>query len=541
MNRNTELHFTELPTINISRSKFERNSEHKTSFNTGDLIPIYIDEVLPGDTIKMNLANVTRMTTPIYPVMDNAFIDTFFFFIPNRLIWKHWPEFWGENNSTHWEQTTEYEIPQIKAPAGGWKKGTLADYLGIPTNVENIEVSHLPFRAYAKVVNDWFRDENLKDPCMINEDETTLTGKNKGEGYDYVTDIQLGAAPYKAAKFGDYFTSALPSAQKGPAVNIPVGSTAPIIGDDRKKEGASTYTIDTNLVGKPVSIFNYNGNTGVADTETENGMQQGKIISLTADLSSATGATVNQLRQAFAIQKFYERQARGGSRYIEFLKSHFTVTSPDARLQRSEYLGGHRNPININQVLQTSSTDQTSPQGNTSAFSCTMINEELFTYSSTEHGYILGLACIRTNHTYQQGIEKFWSRKKWTDFYIPEFANLGEMPILNKEIYAQGTTADEEAFAYQEAWADYRYKPNRVSSAMRSNYQTSLDSWHYADNYSEQPILSSEWIDETEKNVDRTLAVQSSVEDQFISDFYFQTTWVRPMPIYSVPGLLDHH
>lgn len=541
MNRNTELHFTELPTINISRSKFERNSEHKTSFNTGDLIPIYIDEVLPGDTIKMNLANVTRMTTPIYPVMDNAFIDTFFFFIPNRLIWKHWPEFWGENNSTHWEQTTEYEIPQIKAPAGGWKKGTLADYLGIPTNVENIEVSHLPFRAYAKVVNDWFRDENLKDPCMINEDETTLTGKNKGEGYDYVTDIQLGAAPYKAAKFGDYFTSALPSAQKGPAVNIPVGSTAPIIGDDRKKEGASTYTIDTNLVGKPVSIFNYNGNTGVADTETENGMQQGKIISLTADLSSATGATVNQLRQAFAIQKFYERQARGGSRYIEFLKSHFTVTSPDARLQRSEYLGGHRNPININQVLQTSSTDQTSPQGNTSAFSCTMINEELFTYSSTEHGYILGLACVRTNHTYQQGIEKFWSRKKWTDFYIPEFANLGEMPILNKEIYAQGTTADEEAFAYQEAWADYRYKPNRVSSAMRSNYQTSLDSWHYADNYSEQPILSSEWIDETEKNVDRTLAVQSSVEDQFISDFYFQTTWVRPMPIYSVPGLLDHH
>ena len=266
-----------------------------------------------------------------------------------------------------------------------------------------------------------------------------------------------------------------------------------------------------------------------------------KSIGLAADLSNAIGATVNQLRQAFAIQKFYERQARGGSRYIEFLKSHFTVTSPDARLQRSEYLGGHRNPININQVLQTSATDTTSPQGNTSAFSCTMINEELLTYSSTEHGYILGLACIRTNHTYQQGIEKFWSRKKWTDFYVPEFANLGEMPILNKEIYAQGTSADEEAFGYQEAWADYRYKPNRVSGAMRSNYQTSLDSWHYADNYSEQPILSSEWIDETEKNVDRTLAVQSSVEDQFISDFYFQTTWVRPMPIYSVPGLLDHH
>lgn len=543
MNRNTEMHFTELPTIDISRSKFQRNSEHKTSFNTGDLIPIYIDEVLPGDTVKINLANITRMTTPIYPVMDNAFIDTFFFFVPNRLLWKHWQEFWGENNQTHWEQKIEYEIPQIKAPAGGWKKGSLADYMGIPTNVENIEVSHLPFRAYCKVVNDWFRDENLKDPCMINDDETTLTGKNKETNYDYVTDIQLGAAPYKAAKYGDYFTSALPSAQKGPAVSIPLGNTAPVTTSEELHDTAGPIRLNNKI-----NMRDEIGMTKTSDIGysygSESGLTQDRWIdrtNLVADLSQAFGATVNQLRQAFAIQKFYERQARGGSRYIEFLKSHFTVTSPDARLQRSEYLGGHRNPININQVLQTSSTDATSPQGNTSAFSCTMINEELFTYSSTEHGYILGLACIRTNHTYQQGVERMWSRKKWTDFYVPEFANLGEMPILNKEIYAQGTAADEEAFGYQEAWADYRYKPNRVSGAMRSNYEKSLDSWHYADNYKSQPILSSEWIDETEKNVDRTLAVQSSLEDQFISDFYFQTTWVRPMPIYSVPGLLDHH
>ena len=550
---NSEIHFSQIPIVEKQRSRFDRSSEHKTTINTGDLVPFSIDEVLPGDSVTLDFSHVTRMTTPIAPVMDESALDVYAFFVPCRLLWKHWKEFWGENNLTHWEQPTEYEIPQIEAPSGGWNVMSLADYMGIPIGIDNISINHLPFRGYVKIVNDWFRDENLKDPCYMTDDETTLTGINKGVNYDYVTDTELGAAPFKVAKWHDYFTSALLEPQKGPDVALPLGKTAPVIGSDIIP---SNGTLDTNLVGENLYRFAVDGGVNYGVIAQVNGVDEdgnnipstiGKSVGLTADLSDAVNATINQLRQAFAVQRFYEAQARGGSRYIEFIKNIFGVTSPDARQQRSEYLGGKRFPINMDQVLQTSSTDATSPQGNTSAFSCTVNSDNLCTYSATEHGYIYVLGCIRTNHSYQQGIEKMWNRKKWTDFYVPQFANLGEMPILNKEIYAQGSTVvdadgnveDEQVFGYQEAWAEYRYKPNRISGKLRSTATGTLDIWHYGDKYNSLPKLSSEWIDETEANVQRTLAVKN--EPQFICDTYCKSTWTRIMPLYSVPGLLDHH
>jgi hypothetical protein len=542
MNRETESHFSNLPTLEIKRSSFKRPHDHKTTWNASDLIPIYVDsDILPGDSVKMDMASLVRMQTPIFPVMDNAYMDIFFFFVPHRLVWDHWREFWGENRLTAWEQQTEYTIPQIEAPEGGWNVGTIADYMGIPTGIDGISVNHLPFRAYVKCWNDWFRDENLKDPAMMTADETTLTGTNTG---DYVTNAELGAKPLKVAKFNDYFTSALPSPQKGPSVNLPLGSTAPIIGAD---PGYTTLAQNVweNGIGKEISLYRNQGSADVnvrAKNSPTSGtpMDENYAIGLATDLSNAIGATINQLRQAFAVQAFYEAQARGGSRYIEFIKNIFGVTSPDGRMQRAEYLGGTRIQINIDQVLQTSGTTEASPQGNTAAFSCTVSSDELFTHSFTEHGTLLGLACIRTDHTYQQGLNRMWSRKKWTDYFIPQFANLGELPILNEQIYAQGTDDDKEVFGYQEAWADYKYMPNRISGEMRSTYAQSLDAWHYGDDYSELPTLSGGWIDETEANVDRTISVQHQNANQFFGDFYFDATYVRPMPVYSIPAMLNH-
>lgn len=560
MNRNTESKFAVNPTnIDMPRSMFDRSTQLKTTFNAGELIPIYVDEVLPGDTFSMDTALALRMSTPIHPVMDNCNLDLYYFFVPNRLVWEHWKEFNGENTTSKWEQTTEYMIPQIQAPANGWEKGTIADYMGLPIGIKNISVSHLPFRAYTLIWNDWFRDQNLQDPAYINTDETTLTGSN---GNTYISDAQLGGKPLPVNKYHDYFTSALPEPQKGPAVLLPLGDSANVnvfgtgktlgltngttnfsLLTNSNSTNANHYIYDTDLFNKDVGTTH--GTNGISSPVnaaigvTTNPEQSG--LTGIADLSNATAATINQLRQAFQIQKLFEKDARGGTRYIEIIKSHFGVTSPDARQQRPEYLGGKRIPINMDQVLQTSSTDTISPQGNTAAFSLTNDQSSSFTKSFTEHGFILGLACIRTEHTYQQGIDKMWSRKQRFDYYWPALANIGEQAILNKEIYAQGTAADEEAFGYQEAWAEYRYKPSKVTGAMRSTYAQSLDVWHYGDDYDAQPILSDAWIRETKANIDRTLAVQSSLEDQFIADFYFRNICTRPMPVYSIPGLIDHH
>lgn len=548
MNRETESHFSNLPDIDIKRSIFKRPNTHKTSFNAGDIIPIYVDsDILPGDTVKMNMGSLLRMQTPLFPVMDNAYCDICFFFIPHRLVWEHWKEFWGENNLTAWEQQVEYTIPQIEAPQGGWNAGTIADYMGIPIGVDGISVSALPFRAYVKMWNDWFRDENLKDPAMITLDESTTTGANSG---DYVTYAECGALPLKAARFHDYFSSALKAPQKGPSINIPLGTSAPVMtGADRitasswdpltwaNSANGQAYT-PANKMDLGIGTSGGTAANGATSLTTDANVVPDNLY---ADLSNALGATINQLRQSFAIQAFYEAQSRGGSRYIEFIKNIFGVTSPDGRLQRAEYLGGTRFNINMDQVLQTSATDNTSPQGNTAAFSCTVSTDDIFTHSFVEHGTLLGVAVVRTDHTYQQGINRMWSRKKWTDFYVPQLANLGEMAILEKEIYASGVQSDDEAvFGYQEAWADYRYMPNRISGELRSTFAQSLDYMHYADDYAQAPTLSSGWIDETAANIDRTIAVQSSTSNQFFADFYFDSTYVRPMPIYSIPAMLNH-
>lgn len=567
MNRNTQQHFATTPTVNIGRSKFDRSFTNKTTFNAGDLIPFYVDTgIMPGDTVKMNTSQVVRMMTPIAPVMDNANLDTYFFFVPYRLIWEHWQEFMGENKTEPWIQRTEYEIPQIVAPEGGWTKGSLADYMGYPTKIDGFKADALPFRAYALIWNEWFRDQNLKNPCYIHEGDADIQGIDILSATDYVTDVECGAMPCKVAKYHDYFTSCLPSAQKGPSVMIPLGQEAPIIGTENIATGRS---LASALVGKELDF------TRTSDVSSQKSffepvdtgvqMTGPSSIGLAADLSQAVGATINQLRQAFQIQKFYEKQALYGTRYIEMIKGHFQVTNPDFRMQRPEYLGGYQTPININQVIQTDATSKQlggsyeegtwvweekdlTPQGNAAAYSLTSgRNKDLFTHSFTEHGILMGLCCVRTVHTYQQGLNRQFSRKKFTDFYFPEFANLGNMPVYNKEIYLQSDTVldsnnnpvNENAFGYQEAWADYRYFPDIVTGEMRSNYDQSLDLWHWADNYEQLPSLGDEWIDETKNNIQRTIAVQN--HDQFFGDFYFQAIYTRPMPLYSVPGLIDHH
>lgn len=539
MNRNSEQHYAQVPHAEIRRAKFQRDFNLLTTMNEGDLVPIYLDEVLPADTFKINLNALVRMATPLYPVMDNAYMDFYFFFVPARLLWKHFQNLMGQNDSTFWAETTEYTTPVTTAPEGGWNVGTLADYFGIPTGVNGLKVNSLPFRAYAKVWNEWFRDENLQQPVTQSMDDTTTAGSNTGTK---LSDAEAGGLPLKVCKYKDYFTSCLPSPQKAAEpVTIPLTGNAPIKGykdEDRTNpvtgEASTFYSIGPAETGEKVQV----GQIG-ADKQGL-AMYWGKNGSLTylgAELGNITGATINELRQAIAVQHIFERDARTGTRYKEILKGAWGVTSPDARLDRSEYIGGHRMPINVNQVIQTSSTDSTSPQGNTGAYSMTTLSRNMCTYSATEHGYVLGLAAIRVDHSYQQGLSRLWTRNTRFSYYDPMLANLGEQAVLNQEIYAQGKPQDEEVFGYQEAWADYRYRTNMVTSEMRSTYAQTLDAWHYADKYGALPTLSSSWIKEGTENIDRTLAVQSSNSHQFICNFYYEQAWTRPMPIYSVPGI----
>lgn len=546
MNRNSEQHYAQVPHAEIRRAKFQRDFNLLTTMNEGDLVPIYLDEVLPADTFKINLNALVRMATPLYPVMDNAYMDFYFFFVPARLLWKHFQNLMGQNDSTFWAEQTEYTTPVTTAPEGGWNVGTLADYFGIPTGVSGLKVNSLPFRAYAKVWNEWFRDENLQQPVTQSMDDTTTTGVNTGTN---LSDAEAGGLPLKVCKYKDYFTSCLPSPQKSTEpVQLPITGNAQIVWPNSAETMADGEIFQDgggNLENIPI-----NSNMKLAASKKNN--KSGKSIvmfggqtnaseitytSMQADLSTVTAATINDLRQAIAVQHIFERDARTGTRYKEILKGAWGVTSPDARLDRSEYIGGHRMPINVNQVIQTSSTDSTSPQGNTGAYSMTTLSRNMCTYSATEHGYVLGLAAIRVDHSYQQGLSRLWTRNTRFSYYDPMLANLGEQAVLNQEIYAQGKPQDEEVFGYQEAWADYRYRTNMVTSEMRSTYAQTLDAWHYADKYGALPTLSSSWIKEGTENIDRTLAVQSSNSHQFICNFYYQQAWTRPMPIYSVPGI----
>lgn len=546
MNRNSEQHYAQVPHAEIRRAKFQRDFNLLTTMNEGDLVPIYLDEVLPADTFKINLNALVRMATPLYPVMDNAYMDFYFFFVPARLLWKHFQNLMGQNDSTFWAEQTEYTTPVTTAPEGGWNVGTLADYFGIPTGVSGLKVNSLPFRAYAKVWNEWFRDENLQQPVTQSMDDTTTTGVNTGTN---LSDAEAGGLPLKVCKYKDYFTSCLPSPQKSTEpVQLPMTGNAQIVWPNSAETMANGEIFQDgggNLENIPI-----NSNMKLAASKKNN--KSGKALvmfggqtnaseinytSMQADLSTVTAATINDLRQAIAVQHIFERDARTGTRYKEILKGAWGVTSPDARLDRSEYIGGHRMPINVNQVIQTSSTDSTSPQGNTGAYSMTTLSRNMCTYSATEHGYVLGLAAIRVDHSYQQGLSRLWTRNTRFSYYDPMLANLGEQAVLNQEIYAQGKPQDEEVFGYQEAWADYRYRTNMVTSEMRSNYAQTLDAWHYADKYDALPTLSSTWIKEGTENIDRTLAVQSSNSHQFICNFYYNQAWTRPMPIYSVPGI----
>lgn len=558
MNRNTESHFSQLPQVGVSRSTFDRSHSIKTSFNVGDLIPFMVEEVLPGDTFKIKTNKVVRLQTLLTPVMDNIYLDTYYFFVPNRLCWEHWRQLMGENTESAWLPATEYSVPQLEAPTGGWSVGTIADYMGIPTGVENLSVNALPFRAYALICDQWFRDENLTDPLNVPLTDATVTGVNTG---NYISDTAKGGLPFKASKYHDYFTSCLPAPQKGPDVTLPVGSSGPLPVVAMENHDLSQFT---GL--KPLS-FGYSGGSPAFPLLTfdgsayTNNVAPGSNFNVDAthntpanlwaiDNATAAATTINQLRQAFQLQKLYERDARGGSRYIELLKSHFGVTSPDGRLQRPEYLGGNRVPINVNQVVQQSgSVSGQTAQGTVTGMSLTTDSHFDFSKSFVEHGFVIGVMVARYDHTYQQGLDRMWSRSDRFDYYWPVFANIGEQAVKNKEIYAQGSKVvdsdgkivDDKVFGYQEAWADYRYKPNRVTGEMRSSYAQSLDVWHLGDDYASLPALSDSWIREDKSNVDRVLAVKSTNSNQLFCDLYIQNKATRPMPMYSIPGLMDHN
>lgn len=568
MSRNANSHFAVNPTnIDIQRSKFRRPSSLKTTFNVGDIIPIYVDaDVLPGDTYQIDTSKVVRMQTLLTPMMDNLYLDTYFFFIPHRLVWSHWKEFMGENTESAWLPETEYTIPQISAPEGGWQVGTIADYMGIPTGVDGIGVNALPIRAYALVCNEWFRSTALTDPLVMTTGDETVAGSN---GSSYLTDVAKGGKPFVAAKYFDYFTGALPAPQLGPDVELPIlnpgfDNLVPVSSYSQTHASGNynmRFSYYNGVAGSNTkyNMFVQNSSSGASGemkamedglTPTTNPTYDVKPMNLWADFGSAfNGVTINEMRQAFQIQRYYERLARGGSRYIEMIKSFFNVTSPDARLQRPEYLGGNRIPININQVIQQSATDASSPLGNTAAMSLTTDSHSDFTHSFTEHGTILGLMVARYDHTYQQGLNRMWSRKTRFDYYFPVFAHLGEQAIRNKEIYLQsdsvlgetGQPENDEVFGYQEAWAEYRYRPSMVTGEMRSSYAQSLDSWHLADDYSALPALSDSWLREDKTNVDRVLAVTSSNANQLFCDIFFSEAVTRPMPLYSIPGLIDHY
>lgn len=540
--------FSDAPAMYMKRTKFDRSHVYKTTFDAGKLIPVFIDEVLPGDTTRMSVNYFARLATPIKPIMDNIYLDWFFFFVPNRLVWEHWQNFCFEQEDP--DDSTDYVIPTVSATGNSENAyiGSLWDYFGLPVNTSgNLSgISALPFRGVYLIWNEWFRDENLQKSVKIQKGDTNevLDSARSSEQPSWVftsgTNIVPGFVCPPRGKRHDYFTSALPWTQKGPGVQVPLTGNAFVYDAQGVSIPNMPSTVkEVNVAGRlmtretdgnwPHEVYEYNQSNGSLFASNRFAY---------ADLESISGATINSLRTAFQMQKFYERLARGGTRYTEVLRSFFGVVSPDARLQRPEFLGSFTKMVNVNPIAQTSATDDTSPQGNLSAYGVTASKFHGFTKSFVEHGYIFGFVCARADLTYQQGINKMWLRSTVYDFYWPTFAHLGEQAIELRELYAQGTEADKTVFGYQERYAEYRYKPSQITGKFRSSVTGgSLDKWHLSQFFKNAPTLNEEFIVE-KPPIERIIAVPS--EPQFLLDIGFRYTTVRPMPMFGTPGLVDH-